>query len=62
MLEALAFIHNKMIDHNNGTYSLHGPYNYLLMKEPSAIEGIINNIEGEDYTSLIDRLGILRTQ
>lgn len=51
-----------MIDHNNGTYSLHGPYNYLLMKEPSAIEGIINNIEGEDYTSLIDRLGILRTQ
>lgn len=54
----LAFIHNKMIDHNNGTYSLHGPYTYLLMKEPSAIEGIITNIEGEDYTTLINRLGI----
>ena len=69
----LAFLHNKIIDHDQGTYSIHGPYTYLLMKEPSPIEEIISNIDIEcrggggtippqsfthEYNSLVDRLGI----
>ena len=54
----LSFIHNKIIDHDQGIYNVHGPYTYLLTKAPSPIETIISNIEGDDYTQLLERLGI----
>lgn len=54
----LAFIQNKIIDHDNGTYSFYGPYTYLSMQPQSLIETIITNIGDEDYNDLIQRLGI----
>lgn len=60
----LAFIHNQIIDHNQGTYSPHGPYTYLAMRAASPIENIIASVDmecrsfGENYDALVERLGI----
>lgn len=60
----LAFHHNKIIDHTEGTYARYGPYTYLSMTEASAIENIIANVHNEcksftnSYNILIERLGI----
>jgi hypothetical protein len=54
----LAFIQNKIIDHENGTYNIHGPYKYLSSQPPSLIEGIISNVINENFDELIERLGI----
>jgi len=59
----LAFIQNKIIDHENGTYQVYGPYTYLSLQPISPIENIIANIvteydNQEDFNILIERLGI----
>jgi len=60
----LAFIQNQIIDHNQGIYSLYGPYKFLSLQQESQIESIIANVDVEcrnfrdNYDSLVDRLGI----
>lgn len=54
----LSFVHNKIIDHQNGTYSSFGPYIYLALQAPTAIETIIKTMEDENPYDIIDKLGI----
>lgn len=54
----LAFVQNKMIDHEHGLYSLYGPYVFLSMQEVSPIETVITNVRKENYHDLVTRLGI----
>lgn len=51
--------HNGMIDHNQGTYSIQGPYTYLSLQPPSVIEQIISTIDdSQNIDKLIQKLGI----
>ena len=60
----LAFIHNQMIDHTNGVYTVQGPYTFLSLQPASLIETIIANVDiecrsfRENYDALVERLGI----
>lgn len=55
----LAFVANDiMIDHNNGTYNVYGPYTNLSLYNPSPIESIISNTKNEDFMTMIEKLGI----
>jgi hypothetical protein len=62
----LAFIQHQIINHTQGTYSVHGPYTYLALQAASPIETIIANVDvecrsvRETYDRLVERLGIGR--
>jgi len=55
----LSFVQNKIIDHNNGIYSLYGPYMYLSTVQPSLIENIIGNITENNFNETITKLGLI---
>lgn len=60
----LAFIHNRIIDHELGMYSTYGPYTFLAIRPASPIEDIITNVDiecrasSDNYNTLIERLEI----
>lgn len=54
----LAFIQNKLIDHDLGVYGVQGPYTFLSLQPPSPIENILTSVADENYNSLVQRLGI----
>ncbi len=48
-----------MIDHNQGTYNIHGPYTYLSLRQPSVIEQLISSIDdSQNIDDMIHELGI----
>lgn len=55
----LAFNQHKIIDHDNGTYSLYPPHVYLSRQPESPIETIISNLNNTDYNEIIQKLGLI---
>jgi hypothetical protein len=54
----LAFVHNQMINHDDGVYSVYGPYTYLSTLSSSEIEGIMASINNTNYHEIIEKLEI----